>query len=210
MSGHTAPLMRSGGPSAAWSRRSQIGMAVGISVLVGKDVDPSLKKMTVKNCGKLLSLPMVLPTLEDLIVEACDPRILDMVGQFTCLLSLTVSQIFTIPHFTFSSEVMDRDVLTVDSEFNQILEVITTLRCCEDFSLKRLGFLGDFALKFNICDFSKNKGKPQVLHSECHFLLPSICHDCFIPKIDRCLNCLNKRWIFFNKYLFVSDMHSIF
>ncbi|MQL79327.1 hypothetical protein Taro_011774 [Colocasia esculenta] len=57
-----------------------------------------LKKLAVKNCGRLLSLPMVLiPTLEDLIVEACDPRILDMVGQFTCLSSLTVSQVASLP-----------------------------------------------------------------------------------------------------------------
>ncbi|MQM10539.1 hypothetical protein Taro_043433, partial [Colocasia esculenta] len=77
-----------------------------------------------------------------------------------------------------------------------IMEAITTLRCCEDFSLERLGLLGDFALKFDIRDFSKNEEKLQVLNSDCHFFLPSICHDCFIPKIDRCLNCLNKRWIF--------------
>ncbi|MQL82762.1 hypothetical protein Taro_015243 [Colocasia esculenta] len=35
MSGRTAPLMRGGGPSAAWSRGSRIVVAVGIGVLVG-------------------------------------------------------------------------------------------------------------------------------------------------------------------------------
>ncbi|MQM19327.1 hypothetical protein Taro_052328 [Colocasia esculenta] len=99
---------------------------------------------------------------------------------------------------------------TSSPQAHPILEAITTLRCCEDFSLERLGLLGDFALKFDIHDFSKNEEKPQVLHSDYHFLLPNICHDYFIPKIDRCLNCLNKRWIFFNKHLFVSNMHSIF
>ncbi|MQM06871.1 hypothetical protein Taro_039700 [Colocasia esculenta] len=107
---------------------------------------------------------------------------------------------------------VNRNVRTVTRTYGgsrKILEAITTLRCCEDFSLERLGLLGDFALKFDIRDFSKNEEKPQVLHSDCHFLLPHICHDCFIPKIDRCLNYLNKRWIFFNKYLFVSNMHNI-
>ncbi|MQL67936.1 hypothetical protein Taro_000211, partial [Colocasia esculenta] len=32
----------------------------------------------------------------------------------------------------------------------EILEAITTLRCCEDFSLELFGLLGDFVLKFTV------------------------------------------------------------
>ncbi|MQM20163.1 hypothetical protein Taro_053178 [Colocasia esculenta] len=64
-------------------------------------------------------------------------------------------------------------------DLHKILEAITTVRCCEDFSMQRFGLLGDFVLIFVIYDFSKNEGKPQVLHLDCHFLPPSICHDYF-------------------------------
>ncbi|MQM02803.1 hypothetical protein Taro_035574 [Colocasia esculenta] len=66
----------------------------------------------------------------------------------------------------------------------------------------RLQLLLSRSLPLLIRDFSKNEEKPQVLHSDCHFLLPRICHDCFIPKIDRCLNYLNKR-NFYLRLIFV-------
>lgn len=36
------------------------------------------------------------------------------------------------------------------SFLTQILEAITTLRCCEDFSLERLELLGDSVLKYAV------------------------------------------------------------
>ncbi|MQL89035.1 hypothetical protein Taro_021615, partial [Colocasia esculenta] len=92
MSGHTAPLMRSSGPSAAWSRGSRIGVAVGIGILV------------------------------------------------RCIFA------FFYPDILFGPA---PPAPSLDAISSKILEAITTLRCCEDFSLERLGLLGYFALKFD-------------------------------------------------------------
>ncbi|MQM16042.1 hypothetical protein Taro_048996 [Colocasia esculenta] len=125
----------------------------------------SLKKLSIKNCGKLRSLPMVLPTLptlKDLIVEACDPKLLDMVGKFTCLSSLMVSQISSLQEIKESFfkplTALERLEITRCKDLVSIagtegLQVLTSLNYLTISSCPELTLISSYKLPAKIKDF---------------------------------------------------------
>uniref|UniRef100_A0A1D1YY68 Putative disease resistance protein RGA1 n=1 Tax=Anthurium amnicola TaxID=1678845 RepID=A0A1D1YY68_9ARAE len=137
----------------------------------------SLTKLAIKKCPKLLTLPP-LPILQDLVVEACQWKVLDMVRNFTSLSSLMVSQISSlkfIPKCFFQPltalkrlEITGcKELVLIDG--NEGFRDLTSLEDLRILSCPELNFISSNGLParlkdFRLCYCNKLTSIPWNLH----------------------------------------------